>query len=49
VAEQLGRTPRPLPTMIINPEVKDIFSFQYEDFQLEGYNPLPGIKAPIAI
>jgi len=35
--------------MIINPDKKDIFSFEYEDFNLEGYNPDPGIKAPIAI
>jgi thymidylate synthase len=46
---QLSRTPKPLPTMKINPEVKDIFSFKYEDFTLENYNPDPGIKAPIAI
>jgi thymidylate synthase len=49
VKEQLSRKPRALPQMIINPEVKDIFSFKYEDFKLEGYDPLPGIKAPIAI
>jgi thymidylate synthase len=49
VKEQLAREPRPLPKMNINPEVKDIFSFKYEDFNLEGYDPLPGIKAPIAI
>jgi thymidylate synthase len=49
VKEQLSREPRALPKMIINPEVKDIFAFKYEDFQLEGYDPLPGIKAPIAI
>lgn len=46
---QLSRTPKELPTMKINPEVKDIFSFKYEDFTLENYNPDPGIKAPIAI
>lgn len=46
---QLSRTPRPLPTMQINPAVKDIFGFSYEDFTLEGYDPYPGIKAPIAI
>lgn len=49
MTEQLSREPRTLPKMIINPEVKDIFAFKYEDFQLEGYDPLPGIKAPIAI
>ncbi|NCB20486.1 MAG: thymidylate synthase [Clostridia bacterium] len=49
VNEQLSREPRNLPSMKLNPEVKDIFSFKYEDFNLEGYDPLPGIKAPIAI
>ena len=49
VETQLARTPRPLPTMRINPEVKDIFSFRYEDFTLEGYDPWPGIKAPISV
>ncbi|MBI4050624.1 MAG: thymidylate synthase [Candidatus Doudnabacteria bacterium] len=46
---QLSREPRPLPTMKINPEVQDIFGFKYEDFELVGYEPHPGIKAPIAI
>lgn len=49
VETQLARTPRALPTMRINPEVKDIFSFKYEDFTLEGYDPWPGIKAPISV
>jgi len=49
VKTQLERSPKELPKMIINPQVKDIFSFQYEDFTLEGYNPDPGIRAPIAI
>ena len=46
---QLQRDPLPLPTMNINPVVKDIFSFQYDDFSLEGYSAHPGIKAPIAV
>ncbi|WP_300829415.1 thymidylate synthase [uncultured Rikenella sp.] len=46
---QLSRTPRPLPTMRINPDVRDIFGFSYEDFSLEGYDPWPSIKAPIAV
>ena len=46
---QLTREPRSLPTMLINPEVKDIFQFQYEDFHLENYDPHPHIKADVAI
>lgn len=46
---QLGRQPRTLPTMKINPEIKDIFGFKYEDFTLENYDPHPAIKAPIAV
>lgn len=46
---QLTRQPRPLPKMTINPAVKDIFSFQFEDFSLENYDPHPPIKAPIAV
>ncbi len=49
VKEQLSREPRELPTMKINPEVKDIFDFKYADFTLENYNPHPAIKAPIAL
>ena len=47
--EQLTREPRGLPKMRINPEVKDIFGFKYEDFTLEGYNPHPHIKAEVAV
>ena len=46
---QLTRTPFPLPTMKINPEVKDIFSFQFEDFELLNYQSHPAIKAPVAV
>lgn len=46
---QLTREPRQLPIMKINPNVKDIFSFRYEDFTLEGYNPHPPIKADVAV
>lgn len=46
---QLSRDPRPLPQMQINPEVKDIFSFKYEDFTLQNYDPHPHIKAAVAI
>ena len=46
---QLTREPRPLPRMVINPDVRDIFSFHYEDFQLEGYDPWPHIKAEVSV
>lgn len=46
---QLTREPRPLPRMIINPEVKSIFDFKYDDFQLEGYNPWPHIAAKVSV
>ena len=46
---QLSRTPFPLPTMKINKEVKDIFSYQFSDFTLENYQSHPGIKAPVAV
>ncbi|GAB4572468.1 MAG: thymidylate synthase [Rhodothalassiaceae bacterium] len=46
---QLRREPRPLPRMLLNPEVKDIFAFNYADFRLEGYDPHLHIKAPVAV
>ena len=46
---QLSREPHPLPTMSINPAIKDIFAFRFEDFTLEGYDPHPAIKAPVAV
>jgi thymidylate synthase len=46
---QLGREPRPLPTMRINPDVKDLFAFRFEDFELLDYDPHPHIKAPVAV
>lgn len=46
---QLTRTPRPLPQMKLNPEVKDLFSFQYEDFKLENYDPHPRIQAEVSV
>ena len=49
VKELLSRTPRPLPEMKINPEVKDIFGFTYGDFELVSYDPHPHIKAPVAV
>ncbi len=47
--EQLSREPRPLPTMRIDPTVRDIFDFRFEHFTLEGYDPHPHIKAPVAV
>jgi thymidylate synthase len=49
VREQLARTPKALPTMVINPDVKDLFSFRFEDFELIGYQPDSHIKAPVAV
>ena len=49
VEKQLSRIPKELPTMKLNPEIKDIFNFYFEDFTLENYSPYPGIKAPVAI
>ena len=46
---QLSREPRGLPVMRINPEVTDLFAFRFEDFVLEGYDPHPAIKAPVAV
>lgn len=46
---QLTRTPRPLPLMKLNPDVKDLFSFRFEDFQLEGYDPWPHIAAQVSV
>ena len=48
VEEQLSRTPRALPTMRLNPDVKSVFDFRFEDFTLEGYDPYPTIKAPMS-
>ena len=49
VHEQLSRTPRALPRMVINPDVKNIFDFKYDDFKLEDYDPLPHIKAEVSV
>jgi thymidylate synthase len=46
---QLTRTPFPLPTMKIDPSVKDLFAFKFEDFSLENYQSHPAIKAPVAV
>ena len=46
---QLTREPRPLPKMILNPDKKDLFQFEYDDFKLEGYDPHPHIKGDVAV
>jgi thymidylate synthase len=46
---QISRTPKRLPKMVLNPEIKNIFDFKYEDFSLENYDPHPHIKAPVAV
>ena len=46
---QLARAPRPLPVLRVNPQVRDIFAFRFEDFSLEGYDPHPHIPAPVAV
>jgi thymidylate synthase len=47
--EQLTRTPRPLPRLWLDPQVSDLFAFRYEHIRVEGYDPLPSIKAPVAV
>jgi thymidylate synthase len=47
--EQLSREPRRLPVMKLNPNVKDLFAFKYDDFTLEDYDPHPAIRAPVAV
>jgi len=49
IKEQLSRAPRPLPRMVLNPAVKCIDDFQYEDFTLEGYDPWPAIKGIVSV
>ena len=46
---QLTREPRPLPTLHLNPEVRDLFAFRFEDIRLDGYDPHPHIAAPVAV
>ncbi len=49
VEEQLSREPRKLPRMVLNPDVKDIFGFTYDDFRLEDYDPLPHIAGKVSV
>ncbi len=49
VNQQLAREPKPPPTLVINPDVKDLFHFKFEDFRVENYDPHPAIKAPVAV
>lgn len=49
VKEQLTRTPRPLPTLVLNPEVDDLFAFTLDDIKIEGYDPHPHIAYPVAV
>lgn len=49
VNEQLSRTPRTLPSLHLNPEVKDLFAFTFDDIRIDHYDPLPAIKAPVAV
>ena len=46
---QLGRAPRPLPHLVLNPKIRSVFDFAYEDILVEGYDPAPAIKAPVAV
>ena len=46
---QLSRTPRPLPKLVLNPAIRDLLAFRYEDITIEGYDPHPAIKAPVAV
>ena len=49
VEKQLAREPRPFPKLTLNPDVKSVFDFEMEDLTIEGYDPHPAIKAPVAV